>query len=551
MERIIDWSGWKFINFEAVNLTDKNKKYFNCFAVRKETGALTSGTVFFDDLTVYETFASVASHTPSRYDEDVPVDSPLTIAFNRPMNISSVEEAFSIVPEISGSFNWSNENKTMTFSPEGELTGATEYAVTIGSSAADINGKSFNGNYTFSFVTERTSLTLVKHYPFDNETGVSIMPQIIFQFDAPVDPSTLAGNILFRDEQDKDIEIIVDFTLYSKGQVIFRPASKLEQNTEYRLTLKPAIGGTDDKIFGLDEEIRFRTESIRYLSGNIIHEFESSSGWINPIDAEGSVGLDYINNTFSLSSQNNHNGNNAGMLEYSFDGIEGVCRLQYSDGISAGSSEQFGMWVYGDFSGNLLEYWFSDAWENLHKIEAANLNWTGWKLVTVDVSQFANPTFNSIVIKQSEDGSTRGELYFDDIQTDIVLPVEDELETLPAKFSLSQNYPNPFNPTTIIEYSIPANSWQSAVGSSQNTEGKKQNSDIRITDPASSIQHQVSVSLKVYDILGREVTVLVNEMQKPGMYKVEFNADNFASGVYFYSLRAGTFQSTRKMLLLR
>ncbi len=536
MEKIIDWSGWKFINFEALNLTDKNKKYFNSFAVRKESGALTSGIVHFDDLTIYETFPSAASHTPARYDEDVPVESPVRIEFNRAMNTVSVEEAFSILPEISGTFNWTDENRTMTFNPSEPLTGHTNYEITIGPSASDVNGKSINGEYTFSFVTERTSLTLVRHYPLENETNVSIMPKIMFHFDAPVDPSTLAGNILFKDEQNNDVEIVVDFTVYSKGQVVFNPAYNLDEDKAYKLILKPAIGGTDGMIFGLNQEFIFTTETNRYLSGNIIHDFESSSDWINPLDADGSLGLDFINNTFSLSSQYHQSGSNAGMLEYSFNGIEGVSRLQNSEGISAGSAEQFGMWVYGDFSGNVLEYWFTDAWENMHTLEAAQLNWTGWKLITVDVSQYNYPKLNSIAVKQTAAGNTRGTIYIDDIQTDIILPVEGELETLPTKFSLSQNYPNPFNPSTVIEYSLPAG---------------------EAVSPANNRQHQVSVSLKVYDVLGREVAVLVNEHQKPGTYRVEFsargggNAGNIASGIYFYSLSAGSFNSTKKMILLR
>jgi hypothetical protein len=91
---------------------------------------------------------------------------------------------------------------------------------------------------------------------------------------------------------------------------------------------------------------------------------------------------------------------------------------------------------------------------------------------------------------------------------------------LPGHFALYQNYPNPFNPTTLIQYSLP-------VGT----------------------RH--AVSLRVYDLLGREVAVLVDEQKVPGSYSVAFNARGFASGVYFYRLRAGGFVETRKLILLR
>ncbi len=96
---------------------------------------------------------------------------------------------------------------------------------------------------------------------------------------------------------------------------------------------------------------------------------------------------------------------------------------------------------------------------------------------------------------------------------------------LPTEFSLSQNYPNPFNPTTTIKFSIPV------VGLSP-VEG----------------QH---VSLKIYDILGNEVSQLVNQLQKPGNYRVEFDASRLTSGVYIYSLVTGSYSSVKKMTLIK
>jgi mannose/cellobiose epimerase-like protein (N-acyl-D-glucosamine 2-epimerase family) len=90
--------------------------------------------------------------------------------------------------------------------------------------------------------------------------------------------------------------------------------------------------------------------------------------------------------------------------------------------------------------------------------------------------------------------------------------------TVPVQFKLNQNYPNPFNPTTTISYSIAKS-------------GK--------------------VSLKVYDLLGREVTTLINEDQAAGDYRVTFNAGNLSSGVYFYTMQAGNFSESRKLILLK
>jgi len=96
--------------------------------------------------------------------------------------------------------------------------------------------------------------------------------------------------------------------------------------------------------------------------------------------------------------------------------------------------------------------------------------------------------------------------------------------TGPKEFKLEQNFPNPFNPTTTIQYQIPV---------------------------IASETKQSAVKLIVYDILGNEVAILVNEQKEPGYYEVSWNASNLASGVYIYRLQTGSFVSVKKMMLLR
>jgi hypothetical protein len=90
--------------------------------------------------------------------------------------------------------------------------------------------------------------------------------------------------------------------------------------------------------------------------------------------------------------------------------------------------------------------------------------------------------------------------------------------TAPERFSIDQNYPNPFNPATTVEFSVPRSAF---------------------------------ITLKVYDLLGREVAVLVNENKAPGTYSVRFAANGLASGVYYARLAAGGRMSEIRMLLLR
>jgi hypothetical protein len=93
---------------------------------------------------------------------------------------------------------------------------------------------------------------------------------------------------------------------------------------------------------------------------------------------------------------------------------------------------------------------------------------------------------------------------------------------VPESFSLYQNYPNPFNPSTKIKFDIP-------VGNGRDR----------------------SVMLKIYDALGREIAVLVNEQLRSGTYEAEWNASDYASGIYYYKLTAGEFSETKKMVLIK
>jgi endonuclease I len=101
------------------------------------------------------------------------------------------------------------------------------------------------------------------------------------------------------------------------------------------------------------------------------------------------------------------------------------------------------------------------------------------------------------------------------IGKDNTVGVDEEFFT-PIAFSLEQNYPNPFNPATVIRYQVPVSSF---------------------------------VTLKVYDVLGREVAILVNEEKPVGSYEVKFIASAIPSGVYFYNIQSGSFVQTRKMIL--
>lgn len=119
--------------------------------------------------------------------------------------------------------------------------------------------------------------------------------------------------------------------------------------------------------------------------------------------------------------------------------------------------------------------------------------------------------------------NTDGDLFFATYRTglykvDIITSVKDENNGVFSSYQLSQNYPNPFNPITIIKFSMPFSDF---------------------------------VQVKVYDILGKQLQMLVNDYKQAGTYEVEFNSTDLPSGVYFYRMTTSDFSETKKMLLLR
>jgi photosystem II stability/assembly factor-like uncharacterized protein len=128
-----------------------------------------------------------------------------------------------------------------------------------------------------------------------------------------------------------------------------------------------------------------------------------------------------------------------------------------------------------------------------------------------------NSDIATTVIRNVTESSGSGTLVLT-VSSEPLLDVGDDDSSVPSKFSLGQNYPNPFNPITKINYTVP----QFGL-----------------------------ITIKVYDILGKEVATLVNEEKPAGIYNVEFNGFGLSSGVYYYTLSAGNYSETRKLVLLK
>jgi hypothetical protein len=130
----------------------------------------------------------------------------------------------------------------------------------------------------------------------------------------------------------------------------------------------------------------------------------------------------------------------------------------------------------------------------------ANEHWVYYKVTAVDMHPYESPASNQVGARVKGAG------------------LEKIAGSIPNEYSLDQNYPNPFNPSTKISYSI---------------------------------KEEGLVTLKVYDILGKEIATLINENKPEGNYEVEFNASALPSGLYIYKIQSGSFSDVKKMLLTK
>jgi len=194
------------------------------------------------------------------------------------------------------------------------------------------------------------------------------------------------------------------------------------------------------------------------------------------------------------------------------------CSLQHGqDSISVSDSLSTLVWGSGNIDGDPL---FKDSTGgDLHLSGGSPCIAAGTDSIEVEGAWQRAPVTDIEALPRPSPAGTRPDMgAFED---QLTIPVGVAMESgsgRPSTIGLRQNYPNPFNPTTVIRYQLP-----------------------EVSD----------VKLVVYDMLGREVSVLVNERRDAGVYEVKFDASELASGVYLYRLQAGDFVQSRKLLILR
>jgi hypothetical protein len=184
---------------------------------------------------------------------------------------------------------------------------------------------------------------------------------------------------------------------------------------------------------------------------------------------------------------------NYNSTELDYAGVEKAGGLNVNEGLIIGKTEKNELYIDGALVGTEEGLNGEQMIFNLVFNEKASGNH--------DISILNSRARNSgnVALKTNSDGS-------------------ETTNMLPTRFDLAQNYPNPFNPVTTIKYQLPKD---------------------------------IKVMIKVYDVLGRELQSLVNEVQKAGYYEVKFDGSSLSSGIYFYKIIAGDYSSVKKMMLVK
>ncbi len=477
----------------------------------------------------------------------------LVLQFSRSMNTQSVDEALSFFPEVEYSSSW-NSNGTELSINTTSLEFISNYTLTIDSTASDNsiyehsldgngNGES-NGDFVLDFETGQEDINapvITSIYP-DGVRPDGLWPIASISFDEHLDTTKIDNStVQIRIGTYSVPGVVKYYTVDEKSVLNFFPSERLEPNKFYKLQFDGSISDTAGNSLGKNVLRTFQTPNFEYVNATEVDDFEGGiNSWWQPSQSGSTTGylaeetiISVTDKTLNLLTESSQ----AMQLNYGWDttSAENLIREYRSVGLPRFGNQRFVQsYIFGDGSENLFRFMIRDGSNQLEGSSWQTIDWIGWKLVTWDLAQDSviawvngngsingNSYVDSYQLTYKKGGAVTGTLIFDDFRVvDKGLPTStEEIDSnLPVRVELSQNYPNPFNPTTSINFGLPENG---------------------------------DVSLKIYDMLGREVAVLFDGVKKQGYHSITFDASALASGVYIYRLNTNTGAITKKMTLLK
>lgn len=454
----------------------------------------------------------------------------ISFEFTRQLDTNSIKSAFRIAPNANYKLIFQDFGRKIVVKPVEKFSANENYQITIDTSARDVFGVKLNENFVFDFKTHsRNKLSLAKNYPFMNSTQVPIRNQFILQFDGKMTAGALTGKISLYDRNGSKVTLAnLKHEVNEVGSKFsFEPKNPLNYNDSYRLTL--AANVSDLIGYTLEEEMNiiFTTEDKRYENGISICDFENLNGWIISEDSSLTKNANMAKTALELSSTRKLYGNYSVSLKYSFvkDSLDAKVCIDNLDGFNIGLPNRlFGVWIFGDYSGNRIKFLFKEN-ESGEKISlsASDINWAGWKFVFVDLSQLnsiENISYIGAIVERTENSDSEGQIFFDNALADFMVGL-DQLDANSVKvdnFIVEQNYPNPFNSSTTLNFFMP---------------------------------NESGVEILMYNSLGLFIKEVYKGKASKGSNYVAISGEELASGIYFVVVRTIFGQKSVKMILLK
>lgn len=400
----------------------------------------------------------LVSYLPLEADS-ISFNQEFTFTFSLPMDRTKVQEALSFSPSADLEYSWDEKMKVLTVRPVTTLLSKTTYTVTISASAASAWEVPLASGISLTYVTRnRSSFKIEKTFPGDGFKEVTLYPQVRVMTDAPFNESTAVAGINVYDAGNQVLTKVREgFTdTDGKGTYFFELLQPLTVNSQYRLVIGSQVADITGTLTGKEQEIKFTTRTKAYETGNIIEGFDNISSFWDP-EASGSThGTDNPLTTFTASYDIKRSGSASGKLNYVFTGESGgVCRVfdTSKPSIGTNNSSSFAIWVFGDFSMNMLEYWFYSSGTTNQIVYVDTVDWAGWDLKKIPFSAIGGTgerLYHSVVLNQLPVGAKSGTILFDEAMVIVPTGIEEEYEegTLPLIF------PNPASESITVSYIV-------------------------------------------------------------------------------------------------
>ena len=507
------------------------------------------------------------SSTPAEGDTSFPAWDPLVITFSRPMELVSVEGAFTAPGGVAGAVTWGNGNRRLTFTPASPLAYLTDYTLTISGQAEDAYGHLFDGDgdgvggdgLTLSFRTGPADLSppqAVEKYPAPGSTGLELQPIVSIAFDEELEAASVSSDAVWLVRSGDGFSVpgtLQHFAVAGRSVLNFFPSQQLRGSRRHTIWLNPGLRDLLGNETTTLRTFRFDTGDQSFDATGIDDfetELDDSGNWWEPSQSGSTDGIlagtdkGVDGTVINLLTS----GARSLSISYQWDTLATTWLIR--EYLAGGAPRQvhfddsyiLQVYVFGDGGGNKFRFAVDD--NNIsggtfdHEVSPwTTIDWIGWRLVSWDM--FLDGTgiwlgdgnldgtmrFDSIQLTHEPGSAASGTLYIDDLRLiqSRLFAVEDDPRALPGAFVLHPNYPNPFNSSTTISYEVP------------------------LRGP---------VELTIYDLLGRPVRTLVQATVEPGRYRALWDGHDEAgqpvvSGLYIARLQAGEISLARKLVLVK